>query len=219
MTSPTWAAVRIWGRADLRRRGARRTASAVPRYERASAVPDAAVLANSPSFDAHQRAETDALPEVRKSYPFEIAFGLNPIKPANFESSTLIPTTPDSVKALFGVLVAGRLPDPARADEVVVDENARRADSLPLGSTMAVGQSIPPAEVAQLPPGFVPPHVDRSYTVALKVVGIAKSVSADPGWAPSSGFFAQYGPRTAGFINAFVTLRGATPISHASPRT
>lgn len=70
--------------------GARRTATAVPRYERASQSPDAAVLANSPEFDARERAEMDALPEVEESFPFEIGFGLNPVKPPNFNSATLL---------------------------------------------------------------------------------------------------------------------------------
>ncbi len=231
MRSPTWAAVRIWARADLRRRwrswailgllagvtmglagagiaGARRTASAVPRYERASQSPDAAVLANSAEFDAHERAEMDALPEVKESYPFEIGFGLNPVKPPNFESATLLPTTPAGMKAFYGVLVAGRAPDPARADEVVVDENARRMFSLGIGSTMVVAQAIAPADAANFPPGVIPRHVALNFTASFRVVGIAKSVGSDPGWVPSSGFYAKYGARTAGFINAFVTLRG-----------
>jgi hypothetical protein len=238
MSSPTWAAVRIWVAADVRRRwrswavlgllagvtiglaaagvaGARRTASAVPRFERASQVPDAAVLANSPEFDVHERTEMDALPEVQESFPFEVAFVLNPVKPSNFASTTLLPTTPGSVKAFSGVLVAGRVPNPDRADEVVVDENARRLYGLGLGSTMVVAQSVSPEEAKQLPPGLVPPHVDLNYTQSLTVVGISKSVSSDPGWAASSGFYAKYGPRTPGFVNAFVALRGG---QNAIPR-
>src|SRR5689334_1909094 len=99
MRSPTWAAVGIWTRADLRRRwrswavlgllggvtlglaaagvaGARRTESAVPRYERAADVADAGVLANSLAFDERERAAVAALPYVTATYPFEVAFAL-----------------------------------------------------------------------------------------------------------------------------------------------
>lgn len=112
------------------------------------------------------------------------------------------------MKAFYGVLVSGRAPDASRSDEVVVDQNAQRMFGLGLGTTMVVAQAISPGEAAQYPPGLIPPHVDLNYTVSLKVVGIAKSVTSDPGWVASSGFYAKYGARTAGFVNAFVTLRG-----------
>ncbi|HTD49620.1 MAG TPA: FtsX-like permease family protein, partial [Acidimicrobiia bacterium] len=231
MGSPRWVAARMWALADLRGRwrswvvlgllggatmglaaaglaGARRTADAVPRMERVTHFADAAVLANSPSFDAGQRSAMASLPEVRASYPFMIAIGLSVIRPSRLQSSSLLPTTPQSVGQLVGVLVAGRMPDPTRPDEVVVDENARRLFGLGLGSTVVVAQSIPAGEVAQLPSGIVPRHVNLEIRVPLHVVGISKSVSSDPGWVPSSGFYRLYGPRLAGFVNAFVSLHG-----------
>jgi hypothetical protein len=187
--------------------GARRTSTAVPRYTRVGNLPDAAVLANSPSFDAGQRAQMAALPEVTATYPFEIAFAMAVTKPAAFQVGQLIPTTTAAARMLAGPVVAGRSPDPARADEVIVDENARRQFGLGIGSTMVVAQAAPPGSLDGLPPGMVPRHVDLNYRVTLRVVGIAKSVAGDPSWVVSSGFYDKYGPRTAGFINAFATLR------------
>jgi hypothetical protein len=167
MRSPTWAAVGIWTRADLRRRwrswavlgllggvtlgvaaagvaGARRTASAVPRFERAAHLADAGVLANSPEFGSGQRAAIAALPYVTATYPFEVAFALEVPSSPPLGDVTLIPTTDAAARNLVGVLVAGRFPDPARADEVVVDQNARKRFHLDVGATMTVAQSIAP---------------------------------------------------------------------------
>jgi hypothetical protein len=231
MRSPTWAAVRIWAGADLRRRwrswavlgllggvtlglaaagvaGARRTASAVPRAERAFNVADAGVLANNPSFDARTRAAVAALPYVTATYPFEVAFALGvPSSPA-LGNVTLIPTTDAATRNMIGHLVAGRMPDPTRADEVVVDQNARRRFHLDIGATMTVAQSISPKDAASFPPGFIPKNVDLNFRQQLRVVGIQKSLSSDPGWITSSGFYAQYGKRMPGFVNEFVTMRG-----------
>ncbi len=231
MRSPTWAAVWIWTRADLRRRwrswavlgllggvtlglaaagvaGARRTASSVPRAERAFNVADAGVLANNPSFDDRERAAVAALSYVTATYPFEVAFALQvPTSPA-LGDVTLIPTTDAATRNMIGDLVAGRFPDPARTDEVVVDQNARRRFHLDIGATMTVAQSISPEDAGSFPPGLIPKNVDLNFTQQLRVVGIQKSLSSDPGWIPSSGFYARYGTRMPGFVNEFVTMRG-----------
>ena len=41
----------------------------------------------------------------------------------------------------------------------------------------------------------------------MKVVGIAKSVSSDLAWTPSSGFYAKYGTHMPSLVNEFVDLR------------
>ena len=218
----------LWARADLRARwrswvvlgllagatfglaaagvaGARRTSDAVPRFVSAARVPTAGVLANDPSYDEKQRAAVAALPEVRAAFPFLVAVALE-VKPAGFDSR-LIPTAASSVRPMVGVIVEGRMPDPTRPDEVVVDQSARRKFGLGLGATMVVGQSISPAEAATAPPGFVPKGVDLDFRIRLRVVGIAKSVSSDANWTPSFGFYEKYGPRLIGFVNQLVDLR------------
>src|SRR5262249_46297751 len=87
----------IWVRSDLRRRwrswvvlgllagvsvglacagvaGARRAERAVPTFAAAAHIPDAAILANDPTFDANVRARIDRLPEVKQSDPFMVPF-------------------------------------------------------------------------------------------------------------------------------------------------
>ncbi len=222
-------AIRMWVRADLRTRwrswlvlgllagatfglaaaglaGARRTERVLPTFVRVANLPTAAVLANDSSFGPQQRDAVAALPEVRDTFPFLVAFTLEVVKPAGFDSS-LVPVTPAAMRPLIGALVAGRMPDPRKADEVVVDQNAQRKWGLGLGATMLVRQSVSAKVAASAPPGFLPTGVDLDFQQRLRVVGIAKSTDSEPTWTPSSGFYAKYGARSGGFVNDFVALR------------
>jgi ABC-type lipoprotein release transport system permease subunit len=218
----------LWGRSELRARwrswvilgvlagatfglaaagfaGARRTSVALPRFVEVAHFPTAALLANDPKFDAAKQRAVAALPEVQRVYPFEIAISLVD-KPIN-DGGGLIPTT-DASAQLFSVpLVEGRKTNPARADEIVVDQNLQRQFHLDVGAIVTLGQSIPPDAVASIPPGMLAPGVDPNFEQKLTVVGISKSVNSDASWAPSAGFYAKYGHRLAGFVNEFTTLR------------
>jgi hypothetical protein len=222
-------AVRMWAGADLRSRwrswvllgllagvvfgvvaagvaGARRTADAVPDTVKVAHLPDAAVLANDPTFGAAQRDAVAKLPEVRAIHPFMVAIGLVLTEPKGYGDATsrLLPLTPDSVNALAGPVIEGRAPNPSRADEVVVDENSRKQFHLGLGSTIVVGQSS--QSLGDVPPVFhVQPPVD--FSQRMKVVGIAKSVSSDMSWVPSSGLYAKYAAHLPGLVNLMVDLR------------
>ena len=186
--------------------GARRTSIAVPRYLAALHEPTAAVLANDPSFDAATRAKVAALPEVRTVYPFEIAVAIQ-VRPSPDQGGGLIPTTAAGGRLLGGVIIEGRSADPSRPDEIVIDQNMRRRFHMRIGSTMTIGQSASPSDIAHAPPGLVPPGVDPNFHQTLRVVGIAKSVDSSLNWTPSGGFYAKYGNRLVGFVNEFVTLR------------
>ena len=95
----------------------------------------------------------------------------------------------------------------------MVDENTRDRYHLGVGSTMVVGQSG--ASLEQVPSQFTAPDGLRSFRQRLRVVGIAKSVSSDPSWTPSSGFYAKYGAHMPQLVNIFADLRGG---SAAVPR-
>src|SRR5262245_54587387 len=133
----------MWARADLKRRwrswavlgllagisvgiacagiaGARRTDRAVPTYVRLSHVPDAAVLANDDNY-AKERVKVDRLPQVKAAYPFVVPFGLEITSPKGMESG-LVPVTEQSLRVMVGILVDGRLSNPARADEMTVNQ-------------------------------------------------------------------------------------------------
>ncbi len=218
----------LWGRSELRARwrswvilgvlagatfglaaaglaGARRTSVALPRFIEVAHFPTAALLANDSSFDAAKQRAVAELPEVQRVYPFEIAILIQD-KPIN-DGGGLIPTTDVSAQLFSIPLVEGRATNPARADEIVVDQNLQRRFKLGLGATVTIGQSISPDAIKSIPPGMLAPGVDPNYEQKLTVVGISKSVNSDTSWAPSAGFYAKYGHRTAGFVNEFTTLR------------
>jgi hypothetical protein len=223
--SATW----IWVRADLRHRwrswivlgllagitfgvaaaaiaGARRTEDSVPRFVAASHAPDAAVLANSATFDASQRARIAALPEVRRVYPFAVTIALDVARPRGL-TGEILPIARGHDKPFVGVIVSGRAPRGDAADEVAVDENTERHFGLHIGSTMTLAQKISRADLAGAPAGLVPPGVDTNFRATLRVVGISKADSEADDWSPSSGFWRKYGSSLAAFVNEFVSLR------------
>ena len=187
--------------------GARRTERAVPDAVAASRIPTAALLANDPSSGPAQRAEVAKLPGVTATYPFLVGFSAQVFSPPRLgaDSPSLFPVTPESIPILTGALVAGRLPDPRRADEIVVDENIRDRFGLDIGATMVLGQEVGPDE--EIPPQFEPADGVINFRERMTVVGIAKSVSSDLAWTPSSGFYAKYGKHMPNLVNEFVNLR------------
>lgn len=217
----------LWVRADLRRRwrswvvlgilagisvglacagfaGARRTDRALPSYIAASHLPDAAVLANDPAFDAAKQAEVARLPNVTAVYPFLVPFALTVSKPAGMEGP-LLATTALSMKRLAGVLVDGRLPNPERADELVVNENARDRFGLDIGATVTMVQKEARPGEGDLPAELVPngiPAVEQR----LRVVGISHSPDEQVDSTPSSGFYQKYRRDLVGLENQFTAL-------------
>ena len=221
------SAVWLWVRADLRRRwrswvvlgllagisvglacaaiaGARRTERALPTFERAGQLPDAAVLPNDPAFDAAKQQAVADLPEVTATAPFLVPFLLRVADPAGAESG-LLPIGAYSAGRFVKPLVDGRVADPHRADEIVVNENMRDRYGLDIGSTMTyVQHAIPPG--ASLPPELLPSG-DPRIRQKLRVVGISKAVDNNVDSTPSAGFYRKYRDRLVGVTNEFVDLR------------
>ena len=217
----------LWVRADLRRRwrswvvlgllagisvglacagvaGARRTDHAVPNYVAASHVPDAAVLANDPSFDAAQQANVSHLPNVTGVFPFIVPFASTISKPAGMDSP-LVPATRQAMFRMLGVLVEGRAPNPARGDEIVVNQAARKKFGLDIGSTVTMVQkSVGPGQ-GGLPTSLVPNGVP-AIEQRMRVVGISHSPDNQVDATPSSGFYAKHRTDLLGVENQFVTL-------------
>lgn len=220
-------AVGLWVRADLRRRwrswvvlgilagisvglacagvaGARRTESALPRLEKVGKLPDAALLANDPAFDEAKQAAVAKLPEVKLVIPFLVPFAVKVSKPRGAEGG-LLPIDPSTIGRFINPLVAGRAPNPHRADEIVVNENMRDQFGLDIGSTMTYIQDPIPPE-AGLPPELIPSG-DMRIRQTMRVVGISKATNDDDDSAPSTGFYAKYKDRLVGVTNMFVDLR------------
>ncbi|MFN8036226.1 MAG: FtsX-like permease family protein [Acidimicrobiia bacterium] len=225
------SALRLWVRADLRRRwrawlvlgvlagaviglaaaaaaGARRTGVIVPRYARAADAPDAGVFPNSPAFTARVRDRLARLPEVERAIPFAVLFGVGIEHHPDWVG--LAPVDPSGNRGLNGPVIDGRLPDPRRPDEGTVTEATRRRFHVGIGDTLTVVASITPGA---LPPAMLPPHVDYHFRVTSHIVGIQKDPQGGVGWSPSPGFYAEYHDRIAAFVNVFLDLRhGAADI-------
>lgn len=219
-------AVWMWTRSDLRRRwmswvvlgvlagvsiglasaaiaGARRTDQAVPRFAAVSRLPDAVVLANDPAFDDAAQAKVAALPEVTAFYPFMVPFLLEVDGPAA-ALAPLLPTAPATVLAAQTPFVEGRAPDPSRPDELAINEQARDALNLHVGSTVRFRQEPPePGFPFPAPPGSAQP-IDQVMTV----VGIMDGAgSSEPDGTVTNGFYDKYRAQLVGIVNAFVDLR------------
>ena len=121
----------------------------------------------------------------------------------------------DDASCWPAVIIEGRMADPARADEVVVDQNMQRKYGLDIGKTMTlVADTRRRRRSRSCRPGLLPPRRRSELLQTLHVVGITKSVDSEENWMPSAGFYAKYGDRLAGFVNQFVDAaprRGRPP--------
>ena len=128
--------------------GARRSEAALPRFLAANRTMDAAVFLPTadPTDDlAEARRRVAALPEVRQVFRESgrvgalILAGADPADPARWHRQ-LGTIALDPGGAVFGrpIVVAGRLPDEGRAEEVAVDEELAERRRLRVGSRYRV---------------------------------------------------------------------------------
>ncbi len=150
------------------------------------------------------RRRSRDLPNVTHVYPFLVPIALTVSKPAGMEAP-LIATSRATMNNFTSVLVAGRRPDPKRADEIVVSETTRDKFGLDIGSTVTMvqhaarpGAGIPP----ELAPNGIPKIEQR-----MRVVGIADAPTGEADSTPSVGFYDKYRTRLIGIENQFVALR------------
>ena len=162
------------------------------------------MLANDARYDARQQAEVADLPEVATAYPFLVAFALEVASPSGLDSA-ILPTTAPSQDAMAGVLVEGRLPDPDRPDEAIVNEAVRAQYGVGIGDTITVVQQLPD-DTTQFPVA-PPPDASQPIEQALRIVGISDSTDDTPDWMPSAGFYKKYEPQLIGFVNQMIALR------------
>jgi hypothetical protein len=206
------AAVRLWVRADLRRRwlswvvlgvlagavvglaaaaaaGARRTERAVPTFMALGPQLEAGVLANSADFTAEKRAAVARLPEVKAAANFAVlGMGI-----PGTDGGALVPVDAKSARLMKDIILEGRNANPAAPDEAVIDENSRDALGLGIGKTLRV---VGDAE-------------NGKVTRRLRVVGVSKSIGEDLGWQSTPAFVEDV--TAAGvfsYTNMFVSLRG-----------
>lgn len=225
------AALRLWARSELRQRwralvtlgviaglatglalaavaGARRTASSYERYRQATAAADALVFATQLGIPDQDYSAVLALPEVVDAGTFVLA----PVAIAEHPMGTLAPGDDRLYRTLSRPLLRhGRLPDPERPDEIVVNQEAASTYSLGVGDQMTLVSST---DISDFFNGTKP---SGGPSVRATVVGIGDSpleavFGMGPGFLPSAGFLARF-PEVPRQPNLVVRLRPGTDVN------
>lgn len=195
--------------------GSRRGRTALDRLNEVTLPATVAVLPNQPDFDWDA---IRALPGVEALTTFVVGgFGIDDV-PAERQSDVIgFPPADDAVWRSIEqpVVLDGRLPDPTRADEVVVSERFASTWNRPTGSTVTLHLSTPEQVDQSLDGDPGPP---AGPTIEATVVGVIRSPwfsdTADARYGfliPSPGLFAAnpdnfLGTTNAQYINALVRL-------------
>jgi hypothetical protein len=131
--------------------GARRSEAALPRFLAANQTVDAAVyvpLSNPTDDLSEARRRVAALPEVRQAFRLSgwtagalILAGADPAAPSGWHRQLGGVALDPGGSVAFGrpIVVAGRLPDERRPEEVAVNEELARRRRLAVGSVYRVG--------------------------------------------------------------------------------
>lgn len=204
--------------------GARRTATAFPRFVDQQAAPDLVMVAGQEGD-----VGTDAIRTLPQVHRAGVGTGVgvllrNPDGSPDFERDAFGAVVSDGV---FGyevdrpLLLDGRLPDPREADELVLDENAVRTTGAEVGDVIAA-LTFNVREIEQVSAEFeasgrepTQADFDRVFTpVDFVVVGIGRtsgsvltneSVAGEPSALLSPAFLDEH-PDTASYTVAAVDL-------------
>jgi hypothetical protein len=195
--------------------GARRGQSAVDRLWARTLPATATVLPNQPGFDW---AKVRALPEVSALSTFAVTFGFAleccPDAGAGFP-----PADSEITRTIERpVMLAGRLFNPRRADEVVVTPKFVASYGKGVGDTLTLHLASPQQANAGYDGSTGPP---RGPIIVARIVGVGRTpwgLDADsPGQSggvlPSPALFTRYrasimGTSGQAYINALVRLKG-----------
>ena len=193
--------------------GARRTSSAYARYRRATAAPDAIVFGTQVGRDDLDYTRVRALPEVVDSGTFT----LSPLAIAHTKIGSLPPGDAHLYATISRpLLVAGRLPNAKRTDEIVVNRIAAKRYHLHVGDRATMLSST---------------HIEAFYGQApfdgprqqVTIVGVGDSMIdllfgvGEPGFVPSFGFLGAH-PEVPRAPNLVVRLEPGTNLERFRSR-
>lgn len=224
------AAVGMWTRGELRRRfrallllgllgglvgglalaavaGARRTDTAYQRFREATGRSDAIVFGTLIGLFPADYGPVRALPEVEDAGEFTLA----PLEVQDHQLGQLAPNDDRLYRTVNRpLLVAGRLPDPARADEILIDRQAAKQSGLGVGDRTTIQSST------ELFNPSVPMGSGPSFDVTVVGVGdsnMGLTFSGDEGgFVPSAALLAQH-PEIPRAGNLVVRLRPGTDVA------
>jgi hypothetical protein len=236
MTSARW----LWARREIARRwrslvavgllagiagglslaaiaGARRSQTAYSRFRVATAAPDAVVFGTQVGAEDVDYSRVLQLPEVLDGGTFELAGvtvtnidGVGKLEPGAL--GALVPGDTHLYRTLSRPLLRqGRLPDPKRDDEIVVNRLAARKYHLHIGQHADVVAS------RNLDAFYGAPIV-TAVKIRSTIVGIGDSLMDDlfnpnqPAFEPSGGFMARYGAVVGHAPNLLVRLKPGTNV-------
>lgn len=189
--------------------GARRTASAYPRFLHASRASDVLVSPENTGFGGYYGALA-RLPGVLAVAPLE-GLQATPLGPAGLPGGQAVVDAP--ADARFGhlleipKLLAGRLPLPGRAGEMAVDQIGARILHLHVGSTLTLGAVTGPGA---LRPGGHVRHLTEQVTGIIVTRGSVFPVTEldkVPAILATPALARQLGPAYRAFDGAAVRLR------------
>lgn len=189
--------------------GARRTDTAYARFRERTGRSDAIVFATQLGVSGADYSAVRRLPEVVDAGEFLLA----PIGIKGFPGGSLPPGDDHLYRTINRpLLTAGRLPDPRRDDEVLVNRAAARLAHLSVGSKVTLVSSRDPA-------GFYGKPLDDGPSVGATVVGVGDSNmdlafggQDEPGFIPSFGFLSRH-PEIPRDGNLVVHLRPGTNVT------
>lgn len=193
--------------------GARRTETAYERFREATGRSDAIVFASLVGLTADYTAVRE-LPEVLDAGEFS----LTPIGIEDPPMGQLAPNDDRLYRTINRpLLVAGRLPDPGREHEILVNRNAARQHHLGVGDRLTIVSSteLDAFDSTQAPEG--------GPSVEATVVGIGDSnidlgfLEDEPAFVPSAALLASH-PEIPRIGNLVVRLRPGTHVDEFSRR-
>jgi len=195
--------------------GARRTDTAYERFREATGRADAIVFGTLVGIFPADYTPVRNLPEVEDAGEFVLA----PIGVEGFPTlGQLAPNDERLYRTVASpLLVAGRLPDPRRADELVVNRNAAQQLGLGVGDHVRI--------LSSNEPGFGPSgSLGAGPTVEATVVGVGDSAmelifgaGKEPGFIPSAALLGDH-PEIPRFGNLVVRLRPGTDVAEFGRR-
>ena len=186
--------------------GARRTQTAYQRFREATGRSDAIVFASLAGiFDADYTGIRN-LPEVEEAGEFALA----PVAAVDPEMGTLPPNDDRLFRTVNRPLLsAGRLPDPTREDEVLINHQAADQLGLEVGDRITLAYSTDLEEWGRAPSG---------PTIEATVVGIGLSnlelvfFDKEPGFLPSAALLGNH-PEIPRAPQLVVRLRPGTDVA------
>ena len=230
-------ALRVWFRSEVRRRwasllllgvmaglavglvtaavsGAQRSTSAYPRMRQQLKAADAVFFPSQIGIGDADVTKLGSIPEVAAWSGFALGpGGFSELGPDAGPFTTVGDGWWNTIER--AKVLAGRLPDPTRDDEMVVNEPAVKLGAR-VGQTLTY-HGYTPADFAATDDGAKPLPDDQLHgpVVKMKIVGVIRmpidsvlTFATEPELYPSPGFYAQHHDQMAiYFTNALVRLR------------